>query len=74
VRSLQRVGVLLSKPQHDLHHTPPFDKDFCIMTGLCNRPLNAAVSVLGPTTHAWLGVFLLSAISPLAVAFAISRL
>jgi palmitoyl-[glycerolipid] 3-(E)-desaturase len=74
VRSLQWVRVLLSKRQHDLHHTEPFDKDFCIMTGICNRPLNAAVSVLGPTTHAWLGVFLLSAISPLAVAFVISRL
>jgi len=74
VRSLQWVRVLLSKRQHDLHHTEPFDKDFCIMTGICNRPLNAAVSVLGPTTHAWLGVFLVSAVSPLAVAFVISRL
>jgi hypothetical protein len=74
VRSLQWVRVLLSKQQHDLHHTAPFDKDFCIMTGICNRPLNRAVAVLGPTTHAWLGVFLLSAIAPLAVAFMISRL
>jgi palmitoyl-[glycerolipid] 3-(E)-desaturase len=73
VRRLQWGRVLLRKPQHDLHHTPPFDKDFCIMTGICNRPLNAAVSLLGPTTHAWLGVFLFSAISPLALAFVISR-
>ena len=42
------------------------------MTGVCNRPLNLAVSVLGPTTHWWLAVFLLSALSPLIVAFAIS--
>lgn len=72
IRLLQSTGVLLSKAQHDLHHTPPFDKDFCIMTGVCNRPLNLAVSVLGPTTHWWLAVFLLSALSPLIVAFAIS--
>lgn len=72
VRLLQRARVLLGKSQHDLHHTPPFEKDFCIMTGLCNRPLNLAVSVLGPTTHWWLAVFLLSTLSPLLLALVIS--
>jgi len=68
VRLLQKVGVLLSKREHDLHHSPPYDRDFCIMTGVCNRPLNAAVSVIGPTTHWWLAIFLVTALSPLAFA------
>jgi ubiquitin-conjugating enzyme E2 variant len=73
VRLLQRGRTLLRKSQHDLHHTAPFDKDFCIMTGVCNRPLNAAVAVLGPTTHWWLAIFLLVAISPLAAAWVTGR-
>jgi hypothetical protein len=72
VRGLQKARVLLGKPRHDLHHTPPFDKDFCIMTGVCNRPLNLAVSLLGPTTHWWLAVFAASALSPLVLAFALA--
>lgn len=74
VRFLQEARVLLSKRQHDLHHTPPFDKDFCIMTGMCNRPLNAVVRVIGPTTHWWLAIFLAAAISPLALAFVMAHL
>ncbi len=74
VALLQRTRVLLGKPRHDLHHTPPFDKDFCIMTGVCNRPLNAAVSLIGPTSHWWLAIFLASAVSPLAVALLAAQL
>jgi hypothetical protein len=74
VRVLQKTRVLLSKPQHDLHHAAPFDRDFCIMTGICNRPLNAVVSVIGPTTHWWLAIFAFSAISPLILAFVLSLL
>lgn len=73
VRVLQKARILLQKPQHDLHHTAPFDKDFCIMTGICNRPLNAAVSVLGPTTHWWLAVFAVAALSPLILALVLSQ-
>jgi len=73
VRFLQRGGVLLGKPRHDLHHKAPFDRDFCIMTGVCNRPLNAAVSVIGPTTHWWLAIFLVVALSPVALSFVLSR-
>jgi ubiquitin-conjugating enzyme E2 variant len=71
VRRLHRARLLLSKRQHDLHHTVPYDKDFCIMTGLCNRPLNAAVALIGPTTHWWLAIFAFAAISPLILAFVI---
>lgn len=69
VRVLQKGRVLLRKQQHDLHHVAPYDKDFCIMTGVCNRPLNVAVALLGPTTHWWLAIFLGSCLSPLALAF-----
>lgn len=74
VRLLHRWNLLISKPKHDLHHREPFDKDFCIMTGICNRPLNASVALIGPTTHWWLAIFLLAAISPLAAAFALAYL
>jgi ubiquitin-conjugating enzyme E2 variant len=74
VRLLQKVNVLLGKHEHDNHHTPPYERNFCIMTGICNRPLNAAVSLLGPTTHWWLAIFLGTAISPLVLAFAVARL
>jgi hypothetical protein len=74
VRLLHRAHLLISKPKHDLHHRAPFDKDFCIMTGVCNRPLNAGVALIGATTHWWLAIFLLCAISPLAAAFVAARL
>lgn len=73
VRRLQSARILLSKPQHDKHHTEPFDKDFCIMTGMCNRPLNAAVGVVGGTTHWWNAVFLGVAASPLGLALLLGR-
>lgn len=68
VRRLQGAGILLRKSQHDVHHAPPFDKNFCIMTGMFNRPLNAAVSFFGATTHGWMPVFLVVAMSPLGLA------
>ncbi len=68
-RALQRAGILLAKPEHDSHHRDPYDRNFCIMTGLFNRPLNRAVRLAGPTTHWWLAGFLLVALSPLAAAF-----
>jgi hypothetical protein len=74
VRWLHRANLIISKPKHDLHHRAPFDKDFCIMTGICNRPLNAAVALIGATTHWWLALFLLSAITPLVAAFVLDRL
>lgn len=74
VRGLQRAHLILSKPQHDKHHTPPYDKDFCIMTGMCNRPLNVAVAVIGGTTHWWNAIFLCVAVTPLLVAFFLTRI
>ena len=71
VRGLQRVGLLLTKAKHDDHHTEPFDKNFCIMTGLANRPLNAVVGVVGGRTHWWNAAFLALAATPLAFAMAL---
>ena len=72
VRVLQKSKLLLSKPQHGRHHRPPYNQNFCIFTGMCNPPLNAAVSVIGCTTHWWNAIFLVVAISPLMLAFLLS--
>lgn len=74
VRRLQRAGILVRGTQHRIHHAPPFDKNFCIMTGICNRPLNAAVSRFGATTHWWMPVFLVAAMSPFALAWLLTSL
>lgn len=41
VRTLQRWGVLLSREQHQVHHTAPHAVNYCITTGWCNRALTA---------------------------------
>lgn len=74
VRLLQNARILLSTLEHDRHHTPPYDRNFCIMTGTCNRPLNLAVAALSPTTHWWLAIFVGTALSPLVLAFVLARL
>jgi ubiquitin-conjugating enzyme E2 variant len=38
---LQQCGVLLGQRAHALHHRRPYDGDYCITTGWCNRPLEA---------------------------------
>jgi hypothetical protein len=70
---LHRSRLLIGKRQHDLHHRAPFDKDFCIMSGICNRPLNAGVALIGATSHWWLAIFLLAAVSPLVAALVVAR-
>lgn len=41
VRWLQQRGLLLSREQHQLHHTSPFAMNYCISTGWCNHLLTA---------------------------------
>ncbi len=36
IRFLQRWRLILSPDHHDVHHTPPFDKYYCITTGWLN--------------------------------------
>lgn len=33
---LQKAGVILSPENHQVHHTPPFDRNYCITTGWMN--------------------------------------
>jgi plasmanylethanolamine desaturase len=41
VRALQQCGVLLGRTEHAAHHARPYDRQYCITTGWCNRPLDA---------------------------------
>jgi hypothetical protein len=36
VTRMQRTGVILSPANHQVHHTPPFDRNYCITTGWMN--------------------------------------
>lgn len=40
VKLLQDSGLILSKKQHGLHHTPPFKSHYCIVNGMCNKVLD----------------------------------
>ena len=41
VKFLQDSGVVLSRKEHGLHHTSPFESNYCILTGVCNPLLDA---------------------------------
>jgi len=43
VRRMQRAGLILRPSHHEVHHTAPFDRYYCITTGW----LNPAVEKLG---------------------------
>ena len=38
---LQRIGMILSRADHQRHHVAPYDDFYCIGTGWLNRPLSA---------------------------------
>ncbi|EME30642.1 small conjugating protein ligase [Galdieria sulphuraria] len=39
IETLQQMGVLLSIKAHGKHHKPPFNKNYCIVSGICNEIL-----------------------------------
>ena len=41
VRLLQDCGLILGRTGHAAHHARPYDANYCITTGWCNRPLEA---------------------------------
>lgn len=41
VRLLQKYRLILDRVEHAAHHTHPHDRQYCIATGWCNRPLEA---------------------------------
>ncbi len=39
ITMLQKMKILQSKKEHGLHHTKPYDKNFCVMTSFTNNIL-----------------------------------
>ncbi|EOY12432.1 hypothetical protein QUC31_001820 [Theobroma cacao] len=40
VVALQDAGVLVSRLQHSAHHKPPYNSNYCIVSGVCNEFLD----------------------------------
>ncbi|OMP04449.1 Kua-ubiquitin conjugating enzyme hybrid, localization [Corchorus olitorius] len=40
VVALQDAGVLVSRSQHSAHHRPPYNSNYCIVSGVCNEFLD----------------------------------
>jgi len=40
VNMLQDAGVSIGRKPHALHHTAPYDGNYCIISGICNKPLD----------------------------------
>jgi palmitoyl-[glycerolipid] 3-(E)-desaturase len=40
IKYFQDMGLILSKKEHGLHHTAPFEGHYCILTGVCNSFLD----------------------------------
>ena len=40
IKYLQDWGIIISKKEHGLHHTSPFEAHYCILTGICNPLLD----------------------------------
>jgi palmitoyl-[glycerolipid] 3-(E)-desaturase len=40
VETLQRLGLTVDKPSHAAHHLAPFEGNYCIISGRCNRFLD----------------------------------
>jgi len=36
----QKIGLILNRQHHSVHHKPPFDSNYCITNGWCNGFLN----------------------------------
>ena len=39
-KNLQKIGLILSRKEHGLHHSIPYDSNYCILNGVCNPILD----------------------------------
>ncbi len=58
VVALQDSNVLISRKMHGAHHKPPFDGNYCIVSGLWNPVLDNSgfFRQLERACHTWTGV------------------
>jgi ubiquitin-conjugating enzyme E2 variant len=40
VRTLQKYGITIDRTPHAKHHLAPFEGNYCIISGICNKPLD----------------------------------
>jgi ubiquitin-conjugating enzyme E2 variant len=40
--TMQKMGLTVGRKQHALHHTAPFEGNYCIISGLCNSALDGS--------------------------------
>nr|UDV78696.1 fatty acid desaturase 4.5 [Perilla frutescens] len=63
VVALQDAGIILRQAEHAAHHRPPFNSNYCIVSGICNRALDKSkffaalevvvVKALGRRPRSW---------------------
>lgn len=46
IRTLQRLGLIITPQHHAAHHREPFDRNFCIVSGWNNFLMNPLLSYL----------------------------
>lgn len=39
-KALQKVGIAIGKREHGVHHRLPWNSDYCIVSGIMNKPLD----------------------------------
>lgn len=66
IRMLQKMRLAIPPGEHLQHHAAPYEKDFCIVNGMCNPILNFIVQIpiFHPRSKIWSPIFLLVAYSP----------
>ena len=58
VEALQQAGLVIPRRDHLLHHRSPFENNYCIVSGHCNRLLDSSGFFLWMERriHAWNGI------------------
>jgi palmitoyl-[glycerolipid] 3-(E)-desaturase len=44
VQLLQDAGLIISRKAHGAHHLPPFEGNYCIVSGICNPLLDGGLT------------------------------